>query len=469
MLHLILFKTPIDISLSKISLHSFLFTMSYNVGANNAYSSEEEESELWNVANNTDDTTISRMIRNNNMIIAHGINMRRSQSIHGGSIPGHIVINRDREAADNNLYDDYFSSNPRFNADMFRRRYRMSRPLFLRIVNAVADHDHYFKQRRDGVGRAGLSTLQKTTAVFRILAYGLPADATDEYVKIGESTAIESLKRFCRAVVEIFAEQYLRSPNANDISRLLHIGQQRGFPGMLGSLDCMHWKWKNCPTAWAGQYSGRSRSPTIILEAVADYDLWIWHAYFGMPGANNDINVLESSHLLSNLAQGTAPPANYVIQGKEYNMGYYLADAIYPKWATIVQTIHEPRGRKRKFFATSHESCRKDVERAFGVLQSRFAIIAGPARFWRKEVLHDIMTTCIILHNMIIEDERDLTAPIMDAVEAPDPQVERVTDESFQIEQFLARHRQIKNKDAHFELRNALIEHLWENFTNSDD
>ena len=65
---------------------------------------------------------------------------------------------------------------------------------------------------------------------------------------------------------------------------------------MLGSLDCMHWKWKNCPTAWVGQYAGRSESPTIILEAVADYDLWIWHAYFGMPGTNNDINVLKLSN-----------------------------------------------------------------------------------------------------------------------------------------------------------------------------
>ena len=67
------------------------------------------------------------------------------------------------------------------------------------------------------------------------------------------------------------------------------------------------------------------------------------------------------------------------------------------------------------------ESCRNNVERAFGVLQSRFASIAGPSCFWRKEVLHDIMTTCIILHNMIIEDERDLNAPIQDVVEAPTP------------------------------------------------
>ncbi|KAJ6824636.1 putative nuclease HARBI1 [Iris pallida] len=80
--------------------------------------------------------------------------------------------------------------------------------------------------------------------------------------------------------------------------------RRRGFPGMLGSLDCMHWAWKNCPTAWAGHYSGRHGGPTIILEAVASYDLWIWHAYFGLPGSNNDINVLQSSNLFDELAQG---------------------------------------------------------------------------------------------------------------------------------------------------------------------
>ena len=58
-----------------------------------------------------------------------------------------------------------------------------------------------------------------------MLAYGLPADATDEYVKISESTTIESMKHFYRAIVEIFAEQYLRSPTASDISRLLHVGE----------------------------------------------------------------------------------------------------------------------------------------------------------------------------------------------------------------------------------------------------
>ena len=115
------------------------------------------------------------------------------------------------------------------------------------------------------------------------------------------------------------------------------------------------------------------------------------------------------------------------------------------------------------------EACRKDVERAFGVLQSRFAIIAGPARFWRKDVLHDIMSACIIMHNMIIEDERDIDAPIQDAREVPSPEVEMEVNESTRFQQFLARHRQIKNKNAYITLRNALIDHLWEEYTNSDD
>ena len=58
-----------------------------------------------------------------------------------------------------------------------------------------------------------------------------------------------SMRRFVRAVVEVFGDEYLRAPNEEDIARLLYMNQRRGFPGMLGSIECMHWRWKNCPTA----------------------------------------------------------------------------------------------------------------------------------------------------------------------------------------------------------------------------
>lgn len=62
-------------------------------------------------------------------------------------------------------------------------------------------------------------------------------------------------------------------------------------------------------------------------------------------------------------------------------MEYYLADGIYPPWSTLVKIIMCPRGNKQKLFAQKHEGARKDFERAFGILQSRFAIVRGPTRF----------------------------------------------------------------------------------------
>jgi len=69
---------------------------------------------------------------------------------------------------------------------------------------------------------------------------------------------------------------------------------------------------------------------------------------------------------------------------------------------------HAPQGSKRKKFAAAQELARKDVERAFGVFQAQFAIVRGPARLYQSELLKDILMACIILHNMIVEDERDL-------------------------------------------------------------
>jgi hypothetical protein len=151
-------------------------------------------------------------------------------------------------------------------------------------------------------------------------------------------------------------------------------------------------------------YTGHCHEPTIILEAVASQDLWIWHAFFGMLGSINDIDVLDRSPIFAALAEGRTAPVNYIINGHEYTMGYYLADEIYPNWSTFVKTIPRPLGTKRNYFASKQESARKDVERAFEVFQSRFAIVRGPVRYWDKETFANIMKACIIMHNMIIED-----------------------------------------------------------------
>ena len=135
----------------------------------------------------------------------------------------------------------------------------MSKKLFLRIMNEVEAHDDYFVQKRNAAHILGLSCFQKVTAAMRMLTYGLPTDAIDEYIRIGESTALESLRKFVAAVVDIFEDEYLRYPNEKDTTRLLALGEKKGFLGMLGCIDCMHWTWKNCKQ---GQYKGHVDKPT---------------------------------------------------------------------------------------------------------------------------------------------------------------------------------------------------------------
>ena len=48
--------------------------------------------------------------------------LHKSKRIHGGSVPGHAVIFRDREGGHRRMYQDYLADNPTYGDDLFRRR-----------------------------------------------------------------------------------------------------------------------------------------------------------------------------------------------------------------------------------------------------------------------------------------------------------------------------------------------------------
>ncbi|XP_058775982.1 uncharacterized protein LOC131650285 [Vicia villosa] len=53
-------------------------------------------------------------------------------------------IERNREEGHEHLFNDYFSKAPVYTDEQFRRRYRMHKHVFLRIVEALGEHDEYF-------------------------------------------------------------------------------------------------------------------------------------------------------------------------------------------------------------------------------------------------------------------------------------------------------------------------------------
>ena len=382
-------------------------------------------------------------------------------------------VERSRQEFAERLEQDYWGDDPTYNLNIFRRRFRMQRNLFDKILLDLSETDPFFTQRYDALGKFGFTPKQKMTAAMRYLAYGASADQLDEFIRMAESTILMTVKKFCQDIIQLYSDEYLRRPNEHDISQLLSENSSRGFPGMLGSLDCMHWQWKNCPYAWKGAYQGKEGAPTIILEAVADRRLWIWHAFFGMAGSNNDINVLDRSNLFDDILQSKNVSVDFFVNGNRYDRCYFLADGIYPDWPVFVKTIEHPVGRKKKLFSCMQESVRKDVERCFGVLQARFRILSLPCKLWCKDAMHSIMKACIILHNMIIENEWN--DPALDN-EFLFPERESVhiwgRRDEFRLnspDEIVKNMNALRNKDHHLKLREDLVEHLWKEWGEKDD
>ena len=217
-----------------------------------------------------------------------------------------------------------------------------------------------------------------------------------------------------------------------------------------------------------GQYKkGKEQGPTVVLEAIVSMDLWFWHAFFGVPGSNNDINVVQVSTLLSNLLSNKSPNIKWTCNGKERDYTYFLADGIYPRWKIFAKPIQKPTTSKNKNYTKRQEAARKDVERAFGVLQARFQILQRPARVWTSQKMDLIIKACIILHNMVVADSgyniavevpRHLTLDAADDVVQVDEDMELEHGGHGHIARFLA---SIEDKEEHLSLLNDLTEHVW--------
>lgn len=86
-------------------------------------------------------------------------------------------------------------------------------------------------------------------------------------------------------------------------------------------------------------------------------------------------------------------------------------------------------------------------------------MLQTPSRLFKDKDLHAIMEACIILHNMIVEDERGLDLPLSYKPHSSPPPSSR---QNVSFGEFVAKFFEIRDADTHDQLQSDLIEHLWQ-------
>lgn len=100
------------------------------------------------------------------------------------------------------------------------------------------------------------------------------------------------------------------------------------------------------------------------------------------------------------------PDYKYTVNGRERSLCYFNVDEIYPNWPIFMKIIIATVARKHKRFASGQEGFRKDVERAFGVLMSRWGLLSSPCILWERGDAANVVKTAINVHNVIVENRR---------------------------------------------------------------
>ena len=140
------------------------------------------------------------------------------------------------------------------------------------------------------------------------------------------------------------------------------------------------------------------------MQAVSTPNLYCLSLFSRAPGTNNDRSVVQLDPFFHKILNGfNFCRQSFLISDESFDRYYFLADAIYPRWSIFATPIPVPTTSAEKRYTERQESSRKDVERFFGVLKQRFKIIRTGNRieFRDKDLVTEIVTACVILHNMI--------------------------------------------------------------------
>ena len=227
------------------------------------------------------------------------------------------------------------------------------------------------------------------------------------------SLSQESFRKFAphfwQAVATHIAPDHIVLPETlDDVAKLAAQYEKRGFPGAIGSVDGVQIAWEACPFAWKRHCTGKEKVPTLGFNVTVDHDCRFQHVSPIMAGRYNDLTKSRYDDYITLLRSGKFADYKYTLRTKDGTLitrcgPYLICDNGYHAWVQLMQGSKHTAQHHLVLWSTNLESCRKDVERAFGQLKKRFRVLKVPNHIEDCLIVNNMFITCCTLHNILLD------------------------------------------------------------------
>lgn len=210
---------------------------------------------------------------------------------------------------------------------------------------------------------------------------------------IPRSTIHDIVHRMCKAVMGLLPRMISFPKNESLDEVGAGFAQLAGSPAFsvaVGAIDGCHIRIK-APAADGACYFNRKLFHSIQLQAICDHRARFIDIFAGYPGSVHDARVLRNSPVYTG---ALFPPAGYCILG---DGGYPCTDGPIRIMTPYREPVQNPVQAR---YNVHHARARNVIERAFGMLKTRWRSLFFKALEVRPAFVPEVVACCAVLHNL---------------------------------------------------------------------
>lgn len=294
--------------------------------------------------------------------------------------------------------------------DTFRSMFAMSRKTFDYICSLVKDRmmsrTHY-----TFISGNPMSLQDQVALALRRLSSGNSLILTGDLFGVHHSTVSQVTWRFVEAIEEKRLLHLTWPSTEEELAEVKYKFEKiRGLPNCCGAIDTTHISMQLTSSDQDANYwLDKKEKHSMILQAIVDADMRFRDVVAGWPGQINDSLVLQSSNFFKKCQNGEILNGGTIFLSEETELGEYIVgDQAFPLLPWLMTPFHGRKLSEGKIDFNKRLMASQFVaHKALVRLKETWKMIKGD--LWRpdKHRLPRIVLVCCILHNIVIDKEKE--------------------------------------------------------------